>query len=101
MEDILKNTPEIWLTFGMLIHQDFLLVHPDFFSGITDIAQGFSPAQRQEVHALLHEILSDKYNNTERVQFWNNSGASFSVLESEIVPWLEQVLEAVKKERNL
>ncbi|TQV78895.1 hypothetical protein FKG94_12830 [Exilibacterium tricleocarpae] len=73
------NIPEVWISFGMFLHQDFISMYPDFFSGVIEFAQGLSPADRYEFKAFISEIVSGDLNKKELYELWEKSGSQLRV----------------------
>ncbi len=64
---------EAWRRFGSLLHQDFLVFHPDFWSGVRLIFQDMSDRDRQELLAFLGGV--EQAGPDELVRLWDSSGA--------------------------
>ena len=86
---------ELWFKFGMMIHQDFLLDHPDFFSGIYDILQNFNFKEKELLHKYLIESIDLCKTNKCKLDIWINSGAEIIITEGQISDFFEKIIEIV------
>ena len=65
--------PKVWILFGTFLHQDFLLMYPDFFSGIADFAKGLSPSELQEFKLFISEVVRRDLDSNELQGLWSKS----------------------------
>ena len=82
------DIPEVWYTFGGLIHQDFLADHPDVISGFRLILDDFSTNDQLQLLHFLQSILGNDLSAVEQVAVWEVSGSSISVSSDKIEQFL-------------
>lgn len=73
------SIPEVWLSFGIFLHQDFIVMYPDFFSGVVEFAQGLSSAERYEFKTFISEVVSADLSKQELYDLWEKSGSQLRV----------------------
>ena len=71
--------PDVWLSFGIFLHQDFLLMYPDFFSGILEFANSLPQSQREEFVLLISDLANSDMSKQEIYEFWNKSGTQLII----------------------
>lgn len=89
---------ETWTLFGALIHQDFLLDYPDFYSGVMEVIKNFSPQQKEEIYFILQNLVTCDYSPAELSEIWRKSGAEIFVMDDEIKKFLSEILSAASNE---
>lgn len=87
-----------WSAFGKQIHQDFLLDHPDFFSGLPMVWQSVPQPLRKEVIVFLRAALESGARGAALSKLWQESGAEIFVPENQIAEFLRQILAAIEAE---
>lgn len=88
--------PDIWLLFGAYIHQDFLLDHPDFVSGIREIVGSFSEDQRSQLLTYLAGLVDSSRSGQELAEIWRASGASFLVADDDAREFLRSLILTIE-----
>src|SRR5262245_10400171 len=71
--------PDIWLSFGRHIHQDFLTEHPDLEVTFTELFDLYPLAEKVELHAYLAKILDGAASSERLAEIWHGSGAEIWV----------------------
>lgn len=95
------DIPEIWLFFGSQIHQDFLIDHPDFLTGIIELLGDFSSSQKVELLKFLNHIHSSNLSNLELSEVWRNSGSEIFVSGEKIDLLFDELFLIVKKQTTI
>lgn len=73
------SVPEVWISFGMFLHQDYISMYPDFFSGVIEFAQGLSPADRNEFKHIISDAANGSLNKKELYELWEMSESQLRV----------------------
>lgn len=89
---------ESWAVFGKHIHQDFLIDHPDFFSGLPFVWKNVPHSLRQEFIISLRQVLSSGARGPALAKLWRDSGAQIFVPDHQIKNFLQQVLVKIEAE---
>ena len=86
------DIPEVWYTFGGLIHQDFLVNHPDVISGFRLILGDLPVEDQLQLLRFIQSILGNDLSAVEQVAIWEESGSSISVSVDEIGQFLQIII---------
>lgn len=95
---------EIWLHFCKLIHDDFLISHPDLISGYREIFSGFTKNQQDILHEFFLEV--KEYSLEEKFELWRSAGspfgANFHTTDAAVLFFdnIFDTLEEVRSEEN-
>lgn len=90
---------ETWLQFGSHIHQDFLLDHPEFLSGIQEVYTFLTEHEKEELYQIFLEINNGSYDTTFKENYWEKSGADFFIVGEGINAFFEQALGVIQELR--
>ena len=94
------SVPDVWFTFGILIHQDFLIEHDDPFVGFASILRELSADDVNALHSFLSEIQAANLSIREKALLWHKSGAEIFVAGEEIHSFFAKLLETVDDYRQ-
>ncbi len=85
------NEPTAWKAFGGQIHQDFVLIHGDFATGLMELFQSLDEAERLEIATYLRYLSNSSVSSEQKFYAWKSSGAAFEPSISKINQFLQQI----------
>ena len=94
------QAPPVWTQIGKRIHQDFLLEHPDLFSGFAHLARSLGSDEKHGLVQYLRFLSSSELPGGEHKRRWDELGTDFSIRLEGTQAWqdfYESILAAVEK----
>jgi len=85
------DIPEVWYTFAELFHQDFLVEHPDFVTGLRLVLEGLSADSRLDLLQFLQTILGSGMSSAELVAIWEGTETSIIVPGDDIEKFFQLI----------
>ena len=71
----MRNEPPIWKELGKFVHQDFMSMYPDFWSGIEEFARDISNKERGELLEFLEPLVTKEQPGGMLKKIWGDAGA--------------------------
>lgn len=90
------EVPEVWLTFGMYIYQDFFAVHPELYEGIVFALEGLNTSEKYELLNFVSSTLRENPSNQDLIDLWVKSGASDILVSEQMKAVYEVLLKAIE-----
>ncbi len=90
------EVPEVWLSFGVCIYQDFFSVHPEFYEGMLFALEGLNNSEKHELLIFIRDTLRENPTNQYLVDLWGKSGASDVLVSEQMKVIYEALFSAVE-----
>lgn len=87
--------PEVWKKLGGYLHQDYMLMYPDFWSGISEFSASLNCNERDELITYLTLLTTVELPGGELKKRWRNSGAQIVLRRGKPKEFFLQLLEKV------
>ena len=91
----MSNEPKVWKKLGGYIHQDYMLDHPDFWSGIEEFRNSLSKAEKIELIQFLRSLVENEQPGGNLKKVWKNSGAQIFMSRVKPSEFFQELLSRV------
>lgn len=85
------DAPDVWFALGDQIHQDYLLLYPDFFSGIVEFYLSLSDVEKSTLVDYIDYLLAADFSNRELTNLWSSSGSSYILEDNDMKQFLLEI----------
>ena len=87
------SIPPVWKKLGEHLHQDFLLDHPDFNSGIAEFASDLSDEELQELRDFLKHLTENEFAGGVLKRVWAETDGYVGLAPRGNAKWRDIYLE--------
>ena len=93
--------PEVWLTFGLYIYQEFFSIHSELYDGFLFALEGLNSSEKHELLNFVRNTLSANHSNQYLIELWGKSGASDILVSDQMKVVYEVLLQATEASLEL